>query len=133
MSAYNLYSEEQSIFNANKSLIQQIISSVWQLQATRWRSRHWWSGQGLQFTLLQLCCPLWRGLTASALAPGAISANLNLNSWTRASWTQLQLRLATASSDDQSGTKYPIQTCIVLELGGQCSDIPDCRPGSSAA
>jgi hypothetical protein len=136
MSAYNLYSEEQSIFNANKSLIQQIISSglaapgdtlaiLGILVA---------SGQVSSSLFSNGVALFGGGLTASALAPGAISANLNLNSSDSRELDQLQLRLGDGEAATiKSGTKYPIQTSSFSSLGASVPNIPGLTGAGSSS
>jgi hypothetical protein len=82
VSAINVYSEEQSILNSNQALVQQIISSglaapgdtlaiLGILLA---------SGQVSSSLLTNGVALFGGGLTASALAPGSMSANFSLNS-----------------------------------------------------
>jgi Flp pilus assembly secretin CpaC len=136
MSAYNLYSEEQSIFNANQSLIQQIISSglaapgdtlaiLGILVA---------SGQVSSSLFSNGVALFGGGLTASALAPGAISANLNLNSSDSRELDQLQLRLGDGEAATiKSGTKYPIQTSSFSSLGASVPNIPGLTGAGSSS
>ncbi len=82
ISAFNVYTEEQSILNANQALVQQIISSG--LAAPGDIA----TILGLLIASGQVSSSLFSngialfggGLTQSALSPGSVSANLNLNS-----------------------------------------------------
>lgn len=127
ISAFNIYTEEQSILNANQSLVQQIISSGL-------------AAPGDTLTILgillasgQVTSSLFSngvalfggGLTASALAPGSVSANLNLNSSDSRELDQMQLRLGDGeASTMRSGTRYPIQTSSFSGLGASTPNIP---------
>jgi len=81
-SAFNVYAEEQSILNANQSLVQQIVSSGLAAPGDTLAIL------GILLASGQVSSSLFSngialfggGLTASALAPGAATANLNLNS-----------------------------------------------------
>jgi Flp pilus assembly secretin CpaC len=127
MSAFNVYTEEQSILNANQSLVQQIISSGL-------------AAPGDTLTILgillasgQVSSSLFSngialfggGLTLSALAPGASTLNLNLNSSDSRELDEIQLRLGDGEAATiKSGTKYPIQTSSFSSLGASVPNIP---------
>jgi type II secretory pathway component GspD/PulD (secretin) len=113
MSAYNLYTEEQSILNDNASAVQEIISSglasaddylgiIAILVASGDVSSSLFSSGLAMFG---------GGITASALSPGTVTANLNLNSSESRELDDLQLRLGDGEAATlRSGTRYPIQT-----------------------
>ena len=120
-SAFNVYSEEQSILNANQALVQQIISSglasandplaiIGILLA---------SGQVSGASMLTNGVALFGGgLTSSALAPGSLSANFNLNSSESRELDEIRLRVGDGEDASlKSGTKYPIQTASYSSLG----------------
>jgi len=133
ISAFNVYAEEQSIFNANQALVQQIISSGL-------------AAPGDTLTILgillasgQVSSSLFSngialfggGLTASALSPGSMSANISLNSSDSKELDHLLLRLSDSlgASDDasatvRSGTKYPIQSGSYSSGLGNLPNIP---------
>ena len=127
MSAFNVYSQEQAILNANQGLVQQIISSGL-------------AAPGDTLTILgillasgQVSSSLFSngvalfggGLTLSALAPGQSSLNLNLNSSDSRELDQMQLRLGDGEAATiKSGTKYPIQTSSFSSLGTSAPNIP---------
>ena len=127
MSAFNVYAQEQSILNANQSLVQQIISSGL-------------AAPGDTLTILgillasgQVSSSLFSngialfggGLTQSALAPGQAMLNLNLNSSDSRELDQFQLRLGDGEDATiKSGTKYPIQTSSFSSLGASVPNIP---------
>jgi len=113
MSAFNVYTEEQSILNANQSLVQQIISSGLAAPGDTLAIL------GILLASGQVSSSLFSngialfggGLTASALAPGSATANLNLNSSNSRELDDLQLRLGDGDAGTlRSGTRYPIQT-----------------------
>jgi Flp pilus assembly secretin CpaC/tetratricopeptide (TPR) repeat protein len=113
MSAYNIYTEEQSILNANQALIQQIVQSglaapgdtlaiIGILIASGQVSSSLFSGGIATFG---------GGLTASALSPGGSTANLSLNSSDSRLLDQVQLRLGDGEDGKlRLGERYPIQT-----------------------
>ncbi len=136
MTAFNVYAEEQSILNANQSLVQQIISSGL-------------AAPGDTLTILgillasgQVSSSLFSngialfggGLTQSALAPGAVSGNLNLNSSDSRELDQMQLRLGDGETATiKSGTKYPIQTSSFSSLGASVPNIPGLTGAGSSS
>jgi Flp pilus assembly secretin CpaC len=127
VSAFNIYTEEQSILNANQSLVQQIVSSGL-------------AAPGDTLTILgillasgQVSSSLFSngialfggGLTASALAPGAATANLNLNSSDSRALDHMQLRIGDGEKATvRSGTRYPIQTSSYSSLSASTLNIP---------
>lgn len=113
LTAFNVYAEEQSLLNANQSLVQQIISSglaspndplaiLGILVA---------SGQVSSSLLSSGFAMFGGGLTQSALELGSPTVSLNLNTADSRELDQFQLRL----EDGEEGTlklgeRYPIQT-----------------------
>ena len=95
MSAFNVYAEEQSILNANQSLVQQIISSGLAAPGDTLAIL------GILLASGQISSSLFSngialfggGLTQSALSPGSFDGNLNLNSSDSRELDQIQLRL----------------------------------------
>ena len=136
VSAFNVYAEEQSILNANQSLVQQIVSSglaapgdtlaiLGILLA---------SGQVSSSLLTNGVALFGGGLTASALAPGAVTANLNLNSSDSRELDQMQLRLGDGEKATmRSGTRYPIQTSSFSSLGSSIPSIPGINGAGSSS
>jgi tetratricopeptide (TPR) repeat protein len=136
MSAFNVYTEEQSILNANQSLVQQIISSglaapgdtlaiLGILLA---------SGQVSNSVLTNGVALFGGGLTQSALAPGAATANLNLNSSESRELDQIQLRLGDGEDATlRSGSRYPIQTSSFSSLSGSVPNIPGLTGAGSSS
>jgi Flp pilus assembly secretin CpaC len=119
IAAFNVAAEEESLLNANQSLVQQIISSglaspndplaiLGILIA---------SGQVSSSLLSGGFALFGGGLTESALAPGTTTFNLNLNTSDSRELDDIQLRL----EDGQQGTfkegeRYPIQTSSYSSL-----------------
>jgi general secretion pathway protein D len=134
ITAFNVYAEEQSILNSNQALVQQIISSglaapgdtlaiIGILLA---------SGQVSSSLLTSGVALFGGGLTQSALSPGTLSANLNLNSSDSRELDHLLLRLSdgtpgsseNAAGTIRSGTRYPIQTSSFSSLSPNLPNIP---------
>jgi type II secretory pathway component GspD/PulD (secretin) len=114
VSAFNVYSEEQSILNANASTVQQIISSGLASASDPLASSLFSNGMAL----------FGGGLTQSALAPGSVTANLSLNSSDSRQLDQLQLRLGDGEEGTvRMGERYPIQTSSFSSLSSSASSI----------
>lgn len=113
MSAFNLYSEEQSILNANQTAVQEIISSglasandpiaiIGILVST---------GQISDSLLTSGIATFGGGLTWSGLAPGTSTLNLALNSSDSRALDHVQLRLGDNEEGKlRLGERYPIET-----------------------
>ena len=119
ITAFNVYTEEQSILNANRSLVQQIVSSglasrddplaILAILIA--------SGQVSSSLFSNGFALFGGGLTQSALAPGATTFNFSLNTSDSRELDQYQLRL----QDGETGTlklgeRYPIQTSSYSSL-----------------
>jgi general secretion pathway protein D len=143
ISAFNVYAEEQAILNSNQSLVQQIISSglaapgdtlaiIGILIA---------SGQVSSSLLTSGIALFGGGITQSALSPGTLTANINLNSSDSRELEHMVLRLsdATTSGTDasagtiKSGTRYPIQTSSFSGLSGSLPNIPGLTGAGSSS
>lgn len=127
ISAFNVYAEEQSILNANASLVQQIISSglaspndplaiLGILIA---------SGQVSSSLLSSGFALIGGGIAESALVPGPVTVNLSLNTTDSRELDQVQFRL----QDGEKGTlklgeQYPIMTSSFGNLSGSLPSIP---------
>jgi type II secretory pathway component GspD/PulD (secretin) len=126
-SAFNVYTEEQSILNANQSLVQQIISSGLAAPGDTLAILGILLASGqVSSSLFQNGVALFGGgLTQSALSPGGATANFNLNSSDSRELDDIQLRLG----DGQAGTlkegeRYPIQTSSFSSLSSSVPNIP---------
>jgi Flp pilus assembly secretin CpaC len=127
ISAFNVYAEEQSVLNANASLVQQIISSglaspndplaiLGILIA---------SGQVTNPLLSSGFALFGGGLTQSALVPGSTTFNLSLNTSDSRELDQIQLRVEDGEKGEiKLGEKYPIQTSSYSSLSGSIPNIP---------
>lgn len=127
VSAFNVYTEEQSILNANQSLVQQIISSGLAAPGDTLAIL------GILLASGQVSSSLFSngvalfggGLTQSALAPGGATFNLNLNSSDSRELDDMQLHLGDGDAATlRSGTRYPIQTSSFSGLSGSIPSIP---------
>ena len=126
ITAVNVYAEEQSILNANQSLVQQIISSglasandpltiIGILVA---------SGEVSSSLFSNGLALFGGGITQSALSWGSTTANLTLNSSDSRQLDQVLLRLGDGEEGTvRSGTKYPIQTSSYSNLSSSTSSI----------
>jgi len=136
VNAFNVYAEEQSILNANQSLVQQIISSglaspgdtlaiLGILLA---------SGQVSSSLFSNGVALFGGGLTASALSPGPTTLNLALNTSDSRELDQIQLRLGDGEAGTiKEGERYPIQTASYSSLSSNASKIAGLTsPGSSS-
>ena len=136
VSAFNVYTEEQSILNANQDLVQEIISSglassgdtlaiLGILLA---------SGQVSSSLLTNGVALFGGGLTSSALAPGSLSANFSLNSSDSRELDNIQLRLGDGEDATlKTGMRYPIQTSSYSSLAGSVSSIPGLTSAGSSS
>jgi Flp pilus assembly secretin CpaC len=127
ISAFNIYTEEQSILNANQSLVQQIISSGLAAPGDTMAilAILLASGQVSSSLFTNGIALFGGGLTQSALSPGGVSANLNLNSSDSRELDQLQLRLGDGEAATlRTGTRYPIQTSSFSSLASTAASIP---------
>jgi Flp pilus assembly secretin CpaC len=126
MTAFNVYTEEQSILNANSSLVQEIISSGLAAPGDTLAIL------GILLASGQVSSSLFSngialfggGLTESGLSPGSLTANLSLNSSDSRQLDQLQLHLGDGEDATlRSGTRYPIQTSSYSSLSTSSSSI----------
>ena len=127
ITAFNAYSAEQSILNANQSLVQQIISSglaapgdtlaiLGILLA---------SGQVSSSLFSNGIALFGNGLTLSGLSPGPGTMNINLNSSDSRELDQIQMHLGDGEDGSlKLGTRYPIQTSSFSSLGSSLPSIP---------
>jgi len=127
ISAFNEYTEEQSILNANQALVQQIISSGLAAPGDTLAIL------GILIASGQVSSSLFSngialfggGLTASALSPGKVTANLNLNSSDSRELDQIQLRLGDGEKATlRTGSRYPVQTSSFSSIASSLPSIP---------
>ena len=136
ITAFNVYAEEQSILNANQSLVQQIISSglaapgdtlaiLGILLA---------SGQVSSSLFSNGIALFGNGLTTSGLSPGPATLNLNLNTSDSRELDEMQLRLGDGEEGTVSdGTRYPILTSTYSNLGAGGVNIPGLTSAGSSS
>ncbi|MGA3370611.1 MAG: hypothetical protein ABSC48_02500 [Terracidiphilus sp.] len=141
MGVFNVASEAESIFTANQSLIQQIVSSglaapgdfltiLGILVASGQVSNSIFSGGIATFggSLTNCGTSVYScngAATTFALAPGSLSANISLNTSETRELDDLQLRLGDGEAATiKSGTRYPIQTASFSGLGASIPNIP---------
>lgn len=137
ISAYNLYSEEQSILTTNATAVQEIISSGLAsaddplailgilIAAGDVSSSLFSSGIAV----------FGGGITQSALSPGTVTANFNLNSSDSRELDNVQLRLGDGEEGlIRLGERYPIQTSSYSSLSTSGSSLAGLTAaGSSSA
>jgi type II secretory pathway component GspD/PulD (secretin) len=136
MSAFNVYTEEQSILNANQSLVQQIISSGLAAPGDTLAILGILLASGdISSSLFTNGFALFGGgLTQSALAPGKATLNLNLNSSDSRELDEMELRLGDGEDATiKSGTKYPIQTSSFSSLASSTATIPGLTGAGSSS
>lgn len=127
MTAFNVYSQEQSILSANSALVQQIISSglaapgdtltiLGILLA---------SGQASSSLFSNGIALFGGGITTSGLSPGPTTVNLSLNSSDSRELDQIQLRLGDGEAGTlRTGMRYPITTSSFSNLSANTVNIP---------
>jgi len=127
VSAMNVYTEEQAILNANQALVQQIISSglASSGETLKILGILLASGEASGTSVLTNGVALFGGgLTASALAPGSLSANFNLNSSESRELDQIRLHLSDGEDATlKTGERYPIQTSSYSSMGASAATI----------
>ena len=135
-SAINVYAEEQSILTANQSLVQQIISSglakpgdtlaiLGILLA---------SGQISNSILSNGIALFGGGLTQSALSPGTMTMNFNLNTSDSRELEELELRVGDGEDGTlKVGERYPIQTSSFSSLSSSLPNIPGLTGAGSSS
>lgn len=136
ITAFNVYTEEQSILNANQSLVQQIISSGLAAPGDTLAILAILLASGqVSSSLLQNGVLLFGGgLTLSGVTTKPFTVNLNLNSSDSRELDQFQIRLGDGEEGTlKSGTRYPIQTSSFSNLGAGLQGIPGLNlPGTSS-
>ena len=137
VTAFNVYTEEQQILNANQALVQQIISSGLAAPGDTLTILGILLASGqVSSSLLQNGVVLFGGgLTLSGISPPPVTVNLNLNSSDSRELDQFQLRVGDGEEGTlKSGTRYPIETSSFSSLGGSNLNIPGLNlPGTSSS
>jgi len=136
LTAVNAYAAEQSILNANQSLVQQIISSglaspgdtlaiLGILLA---------SGQVTSSLFSNGIALFGGGKTLSGLSTGPATMNLNLNSSNSRELDNIQLRLGDGEAGTlKEGERYPIQTSSFSGLSNSVPNIPGLTGAGSSS
>lgn len=143
ISAFNVYAEEQSLLNANQSLVQQIISSGLAAPGDTLAIL------GILIASGQVTSSLFSngfalfggGITQSAFSPGSLAANFALNSSDSRELDHMLLRLSDAAATGtdsaaatiKSGTRYPIQTSSFSSLSPNLPNIPGLTGAGSSS
>jgi general secretion pathway protein D len=133
---FNIYAEEQSILNANQSLVQQIISSglasandIPAILAILLAS-----GQISSSLFSNGFATFGGGKEYSAIAPGSFTMNLELNSSDSRELDQIQLRLGDGEDGTiKEGERYPIQTASFSSLSSGLGSIPGLTGAGSSS
>lgn len=133
---FNLYAEEQSILKANQSLVQQIISSglasandIPAILAILLAS-----GQISSSLFSNGIATFGGGKEYSAIAPGAFTMNLALNSSESRELDRIQLRLGDGEDGTiKEGERYPIQTASYSSLSSGLGSIPGLTGAGSSS
>jgi Flp pilus assembly secretin CpaC len=127
ITAFNVYSEEQSILNQNQALVQQIISSGLAAPGDTLAILGILLASGqVSNSIFQNGIVLFGGgLTLTGVSPGPATVNLNLNSSESRELDQIQLHLADGEEGTiKSGSRYPITTSQYSNLGTTGVNIP---------
>jgi type II secretory pathway component GspD/PulD (secretin) len=126
ITAFNVYSEEQSILNANSTTVQQIISSGLAAPGDTLAILAILIAAGdVSSTLFSNgIATFGGGITETGLSPGSATVNLNLNSSDSRELDQIQLRLGDGEAGTlRLGERYPIQTSSYSNLSSSSSTI----------
>jgi type II secretory pathway component GspD/PulD (secretin) len=126
VSAFNVYTEEQSILNSNQSLVQEIVSSGLAAKGDTLAILGILVASGqVSSSLFSSGFALFGGgLTESALSPGSVTANLSINSSDSRELDKMQLRLGDGEAGTlRLGSRYPIQTSSYSSLSSSSSSI----------
>jgi type II secretory pathway component GspD/PulD (secretin) len=136
ITAVNAYSAEQSILNANQTLVQQIISQGLASPGdiTTILGILLASGQVSSSLFTNGIVLFGGGLTLSGLSPGPVSANLDLNSSDSRELDQIQLRLGDGEAGSlKLGERYPIQTASYSSVASTLPSIPGLTGAGSSS
>ncbi|MFZ0305151.1 MAG: hypothetical protein WAL75_20845 [Terracidiphilus sp.] len=133
---FNLYAEEQSILNANQSLVQQIISSglasandIPAILAILLAS-----GQISSSLFSNGIATFGGGKEYSAVSTGAFTMNLALNTSDSRELDHIELRLGDGEDGTiKEGERYPIQTASYSSLSSGLGSIPGLTGAGSSS
>jgi len=127
ITAFNVYTEEQSILNQNQTLVQQIISSGLAAPGDTLAILGILIASGqVSSSLFQNGIALFGGgLTTSGLSLPPVTINLSLNSSDSRELDELQLHLGDGEEGTiKAGSRYPIETSQYSNLGTAGTVIP---------
>lgn len=127
VTAFNVYSQEQSILSQNQTLVQQIISSGLAAPGDTLAILGILLASGqVSSSLFQNGIALFGGgISLSGISPGPATVNLALNSSDSRQLDRYQLRLEDGEEGTlRSGTRYPITTSQYSNLGASSLSIP---------
>lgn len=127
VTAFNVYTEEQAILNANQALVQQIISSGLAAPGDTFAILGILlaSGQVSSSIFSNGVALFGGGITLSGLSPGPTTLHLNLNSSDSRALDNVRLRLADGQKETfRSGSRYPILTASYSGLNLSGVNIP---------
>jgi general secretion pathway protein D len=126
MGLYNIYSEEQSILNANATTVAEIISSGLASASEPLVILGILIASGAVSSTLfsNGIATFGGGITLTGLSPGSVTMNLNLNSSESRELDQMQLRLGDGETGTMRvGMRYPIQTSSYSDMASSSSSI----------
>jgi hypothetical protein len=126
ISAFNVYAEEQSILSANQTLVDEIVSSGLAAKGDTLAILGILLASGeVSSSLFSNGVALFGGgITQSALSPGSLKVNLNLDSSDTRALDQIQLRLSDGEAATlRTGTRYPVQTSSYSSISSSSSSI----------
>jgi len=127
ITAFNVYSEEQSILSQNQALVQEIISSGLAAPGDTLAILGILLASGqVSGSIFQNGIALFGGgLTLTGLSPGPVKVNLNLNSSESRELDQLRMHLGDGEEGTiKAGSRYPIQSSQYSNLGTSGINIP---------
>jgi type II secretory pathway component GspD/PulD (secretin) len=127
ITAFNVYTEEQSILNQNQALVQQIIASGLAAPGDTLAILGILLASGqVSSSLFQNGIALFGGgLTLTGLSLPPVTLNLNVNSSESRELDQVQLHLGDGEEGTiKSGSRYPIETSQYSNLGTSGIVIP---------
>ena len=136
VTAFNVYTEEQAILNANQALVQQIISSGLAAPGDTLAILGILiaSGAAPNSIFSNGIALFGGGITLSGLSPAPATLHVALNSSDSRALDYIQMRLA--DGEDQtllSGTRYPIQTSVYTSaFAGSSINIPGLTTAGSS-
>jgi general secretion pathway protein D len=136
ITAFNVYSEEQSILNANSTTVSEIISSGLASANDPLAILAILIAAGdVSSTLFSNgIATFGGGITETGLSPGSATVNLNLNSSDSRQLDNLQLRLGDGEAGTvRTGVRYPIMTSSFSNVSASTASIPGLTSAGSSS